>query len=115
MSEEQVKAHKAKINKAAKEAYAANPEKFRETQIPCRMRKRLAVSGACTTDRSTQTSTLDLNALGAKLGREWPTSLDFQRVIDRCNKIRAGKEDESSLLVLDIEFFCRLETSSRLA
>jgi len=105
MSEEQVKAHKAKINKAAKEAYAANPEKFRETQKRCRMRERLAVSGACTTDRSTQTSTLDLNALGAKLGQEWPTSLDFQRVIDRCNKIRAGKEDESSLLVLDIEVF----------
>ena len=105
MSEEQVKAQKAKINKAAREAYAANPEKFRETQKRRQMRKRLAVSGACTTNRSTQTSTLDLNALGAKLSREWPTSLDFQRVIDRCNKIRAGKEDESSLLVLDIEFF----------
>ncbi|KAL7797733.1 hypothetical protein V8C43DRAFT_252505 [Trichoderma afarasin] len=46
---------------------------------------------------------IDLEKLGAALGRKWPIYPEFQVVINQLQKVRDGREAEVSLLTLDTE------------
>jgi len=70
--------------------------------------RKLAGSGALTFNRTTNVGTLDLSLFSAALSRQFPVSTEFQRVIDRLGLVRAGCAEESSVVVLDLEFFATL-------
>jgi len=70
--------------------------------------RKLAGSGALTFNRTTNVGTLDLSLFSAALSRQFPVFTEFQRVIDQLNLIRAGCAEESSVVVLDLEFFATI-------
>ncbi len=65
----------------------------------------LSKSGFMTHTDGTEIRTVGMNFLGKALGRQWPIRPDFRKVVERLQKIQNGDEKESSLLVLDDEFF----------
>ncbi|RSL47682.1 hypothetical protein CEP53_009844 [Fusarium sp. AF-6] len=78
-------------------------------------RARRLIRQALTEDRKMQRTDskafIDLEKLGAALGRKWPTYPGFQSVVDQLQKVRDGRDAGVSLLTLDTEF---ISTSRRI-
>jgi hypothetical protein len=92
----------AKMNEEELAIYRAKESAIRSKT---RKRKWLGNSGIMTYNDGTRISTLDLSSLGAALGQQWPIRPDFRPVIAQLKRVQAGDEVESSVLILDDEFF----------
>jgi hypothetical protein len=81
-------------------------ERRRRSQHNARGRRRLclALSKDPKNSRTGTRTFMDLNALGAALGRKWPIQPSFQIMIEQLQRVRDGREAEASLLTLDTEF-----------
>lgn len=81
-------------------------ERRRRSEHNARARRslRLALSKDPKNSRTGTGTFIDLNALGAALGRKWPIQPNFLIVIEQLQRVRDGREAEASLLTLDTEF-----------
>lgn len=79
--------------------------KARQDYAAQKARRLLNSAGIVASDGPTRRSRIDFSSLGERLRRKWSTSPRFNRVVTQLEKIQAGDAPESSLLILDLEYF----------